>query len=144
MKATAPTQTSRIARCAIPACILLCAAALVLPVVATGSGTPGLPGPRSETSLVFTAATARLVGSTALVPVKCLGPESEQCTGSVTLRANGHKHKSPFALLGGTSQSLAVPVGSSSKLANRRAVAVARTLQPAGRYARSSSVLRLR
>lgn len=143
MKAAARSQASRVARRAIPACIFLCAT-LVLPVVATGSAAPSLPGPRSEVSLVFPAATARLIGSTALVPVKCLGPRIEQCTGTVTLSANGHKHNAPFALVGGTSQSLAVPVDSSGELANRRAVAVARTLEPAGSYARSSGVLRFR
>lgn len=126
---------------------VICAAALLLATVAPAaiaSADPVLPGVRSETSLVFTAETARLVGSTALVPVKCLGPREESCTGTVTLTANGRKHKAPFSVIGGTSQSLAVPVGSGRGLTERRAVAVARTLQPLGDYARSSGVLRFR
>ncbi|HEX8754508.1 MAG TPA: hypothetical protein VF731_13940 [Solirubrobacterales bacterium] len=84
-----------------------------------------------------------MVGSQALVFVRCLGSRASTCNGTLALATRGNKHTVPFAVIGGTGQSLTVPLGPDAERA-KRAVAVARTSQPSGGYARSSEVLRLR
>jgi len=92
------------------ACALawVCLAAAAVPLAASAQSAVDA-GP--EMSLVFTAETARLVGSSALVPVRCLGPQEGLCSGTVTLSVKGRKHKAPFSLVGGSAQNLVVPVG---------------------------------
>jgi len=102
-----------------------------------------VPGGNSEMSLVFSAESAHLVGSSALVPVKCLGSGNGLCNGTVTLTVKGAKHKVPFALVGGSAQTLEVPVGSAGGLSGATAVAVARTQQAVGGYSRATGVLHL-
>jgi hypothetical protein len=96
-----------------------------------------------ESSVIFPSSRGILVGSQAVVPVKCKGTEGSGCSGTLTLKTNGHKHKVPFAMVGGSSQNLTVPLGKDSTTA-RRAFAVALTAQETGAYVRSSGVVRLR
>jgi hypothetical protein len=120
----------------------LCAGALLFaatPAVAAAQSVPLEPA--SPMSLSFASETARLVGSDALVLVKCTGSRNGICNGTVTLSAGGQKHKVPFSVVGGSSQSLVVPVGSSEDLGSTSGLAVARTSQPSGGYRRSSEVL---
>jgi hypothetical protein len=95
----------------------------------------------SETSIEFVRGTADLLGSEALVPVRCNGEQGAACTGVLTLSIAGQKHKAPFSILAGTSQDIAITVGDGDQLSGRRAIAVARTTQSSGRTARSSEVL---
>jgi len=118
---------------------LFALALLALP----GSSAAADPGASSELSLAFPSEKAHLVGSQALVFVKCLGSQANTCNGTLTLTTSGNKHKVPFSVIGGTSQNLTVPLGSDADTA-KRAVAVARTAQGSGGYARSSEVLHLR
>lgn len=120
----------------------LCAVALL------ASAIPAMAAARStvfeapaEMSLYFARGTARLVGPDALILVKCTGSQDGICSGTVTLSAAGHKHKVPFSVVGGSSQSLTVPVGLSKDLSGTSGLAVARTAQPSGGSARSSEVL---
>jgi hypothetical protein len=118
-----------------------------------GSAPGGLAGTASagtafETSspvnLVFTKASATLLGSEALVQVRCEGPRGGICNGTVVLRVQGEKHKVPFAVNGGSRSSLAVSVGAADPLQGKRAVALARTVQRGGGYLRAREVLRLK
>jgi hypothetical protein len=96
----------------------------------------------SETSITFPSARARVVGSNAVVLVKCETAESGTCSGTLTLTVAGKKHKVPFAVIGGSTQNLAIPLGDSCRA--KRAFAVAQTAQETGAYVRSSETLRLR
>lgn len=98
----------------------------------------------SPVNLVFTEASAPLVGSEALVPVRCEGPRSGICNGTVVLRVRGERHKVPFSVSGGSRSSLAVTVGAAHALEGKRAVALARTIQHGGGYLCVREVLRLR
>jgi len=98
----------------------------------------------SETNLGFVRETADLVGSEALVLVRCNGSDGGTCSGTLTLSFSGHRQKAPFSVLAGTSQTVSVPVGRGTRLAGRRTVAVAKTTQSTGRFARSSEVLHFR
>lgn len=98
----------------------------------------------SQMNLVFTEGSARLVGSEALVPVRCEGPRAGICTGTAVLRVAGKKRKVPFSVTGGTRSNLAVTLGRAGSLRGKRAVALARTVQHGGGYASAREVLRLR
>lgn len=98
----------------------------------------------SQMNLVFTEASARLVGSEALVQVRCEGPQSGICNGTAVLKVAGQEHKVPFAVTGGTRSSLAMPLGSADALRGKRAVALAKTVQQRGGYLRAREVLRLK
>jgi hypothetical protein len=125
--------------------IAACAALLVLAAVPTvASARSSIFDVGSETSLSFVRETAELVGPDALVLVRCNGSAGDTCSGTLTLSFSGSSHKAPFSILAGTSQSVSVSVRGADRLAGRRAVAVARTTQPTGRFARSSEVLRFR
>jgi hypothetical protein len=117
----------------------------VLALLASGSAVSAAAGPSqgSGASLTFPSGKAQLVGSQALVLVRCLGPQTAACNGTLTLGTSGHRHKVPFSVFGGTSQSLTVPLGSDAG-AVKRAMAVARTAQQGGGYTRSSEVLHFR
>jgi hypothetical protein len=120
---------------------MLCAAALLaaaVPAIAAGSTVFDTP---SQMSLSFSRGSARLLGRDALVPVRCAGSRSGTCNGTVTLSAGGRKHEVPFAVVGGSGENLTVPIGSHHAAS---ALAVAKTVQPAGGYVRSSEVLRFR
>ncbi len=96
------------------------------------------------TILVFTGEKAPLVGSTALLAVKCLGPRGSLCNGTVVVTVGPRKTKVPFALGGGSRQSLAVPVGVPSDGSRQRGFAVARTAQSSGGLARDTAVITFR
>lgn len=98
----------------------------------------------SQMNLVFTEGSARLVGSQALVQVRCEGPRNGICNGTAVLRAAGKKRKVPFAVTGGARSSLAIPLGSAAALRGKRAVALAKTVQQTGGYLSAREVLRLR
>ncbi|MGD9734078.1 MAG: hypothetical protein AB7V58_00480 [Solirubrobacterales bacterium] len=125
---------------AILATALLLATAI--PAAAADAATPfQAPG---EMSLSFERETARLLGPEALVLVKCTGSPNGICSGTMTLSAAGHQHKAPFSVVVGAVQSLAVHVGSSRARGAGRALAVAKTAQPSGRFVRTTGVLRFR
>jgi hypothetical protein len=98
----------------------------------------------SQMSLVFTSGSARLVGSEALVPVRCEGPRSGICSGAAVLRVAGQKHAVPFSVTGGARQLLAVTLGRADALRGASAVALARTVQQSGGRLHAREVLRLR
>jgi hypothetical protein len=116
-----------------------------LAILASATAVSAAPGPSqgSGASLTFPSGKAQLVGSQALVLVRCLGPQTAACNGTLTLGTSGHKHKVPFSVVGSTSQSLTVPLGGDAG-AVKRAVAVAKTAQQGGGYTRSSEVLHFR
>lgn len=119
----------------------LCALLLLptaIPAIAVASTPFDAP---SEMNLSFASESARLVGHEALVLVRCTGSRNGICSGTVTVSARGRKHKVPFSVVGGSIQSLTVPVGSSRALGATSGLAVARTVQPSGGYVRSSEVL---
>ncbi len=120
----------------------LCAAALLATAAApTTAGARSAFDAPSQMSLSFARGSAQLLGRDALVQVRCAGSRNGTCNGTVILSTGGRKHKVPFAVVGGSSESLTVPVGSHHASS---ALAVAKTVQPAGGYARSSEVLRFR
>lgn len=98
----------------------------------------------SQMNLVFTAGSARIVGSEALIPVRCEGPRSGICSGTAVLKVAGQKHKVPFSVTGGVRQRLAVTLGRDGALRGERAVALARTVQQSGGRLHAREVLRLR
>ncbi|MGV1047767.1 MAG: hypothetical protein ACOYD4_04475 [Solirubrobacterales bacterium] len=128
---------------------LVCSLALLSGSASASAAAPeATAGDGSEMSLEFTRSTARVLGSGALVFVKCSGAGSGLCTGTVALRLGGSSHKVPFSVVGGASQSLVVPLGSDKKAFDRAsgktALAVASTAQPLGDYVETTGVLHLR
>jgi hypothetical protein len=116
----------------------ICAlAALAIPTVAGAAADSDSP----ELSLTFPTREAHLSGSQASVWATCEGPEARVCNGTLTLTRSGKKHEVPFSVISGTNQSLDVPLELDSNA--RRVVAVVKTAQANGVYARSRSVLRL-
>jgi hypothetical protein len=109
-------------------------------------GIPGADGAvassTSSSELTFPSDEAYVEGSRASFWVECSGSETGTCNGTVTLTANGKKHKVPFSVVAGTHQNLSVRVGANST--TKRVVAVARTAQDDGRYVRSWGLLELR
>lgn len=131
---------------------LICTTALLFgsASIATAApvGTQAGSGAESEMSLEFTRSTARVVGSGALVFVKCTGSDAGICTGTVALKLGGSSHKVPFSVVGGCDQSLVVPLGSDRKAfdraGGRTALAVASTAQPLGDYVETTGVLHIK
>jgi hypothetical protein len=121
---------------------LLALATLAAP--AAGRIAPPAFGAGSATSLIFSGRAAQVVGDTALVPVRCLGPRRGICSGTATLAFAGARHKAPFSVAGGRAGDIAVPIGRHADLGGRRAVAVARTAQTTGRLDRASAVIHFR
>ena len=135
------------ARLATLAGAAVLAAAILAPASAAAEGTPeSVLGPRM--SLVFTKDTAQVIGDKALVSVKCLGSQSGTCVGTVSLDVEGAGHKVPFSVFGGRKQNLVVPLGSeadrTARSADRRALALASTLQPLGPCHEAERALRLK
>lgn len=112
-------------------------AALAIPAVAGAAGSDSPP----ELSLTFPTKEAHLSGSQASVWATCEGPEARVCNGTLTLTRGGSKHQVPFSVISGTNQSLDVPVSVDSNA--KRIVAVVKTEQANGAFARSRFVLRL-
>lgn len=121
---------------------LLLVAAVPAPAGAE-TASESLYGPSMR--LTFADPDARLVGAGAVVSVRCVGPVSGSCTGTVSMRVAGAAHKVAFSVLGGRRQQLVVPLGADRKqLAKKRATAVARTMQPLGSDRHQRRVLRLK
>jgi hypothetical protein len=112
--------------------------ALAIPVTAGAAAGSDSP---PELSLTFPTREAHLSGSQASVWATCEGPEARVCDGTLTLTTSGSKHKVPFSVIAGTNQSLDVPLGADATA--KRIVAVVRTAQANGVYARSRAVLNL-
>ncbi|HUB99319.1 MAG TPA: hypothetical protein VMS11_05795 [Solirubrobacterales bacterium] len=122
-------------------------AALALPAAASAeTAAEYVSGPRM--TLTFARDTVRLTGAGAVVSVKCNGPGSGVCAGTVSLEIEGASHKVPFSVMGGQRRSLVVPLGDgaseSSDTSVRRALATASTMQPLGTPALSEQVLRIK
>lgn len=123
----------------------LCVAALLASAVPAGSAAGSSPfDGGSPMSLVFMRPTARVVGSEALVSVKCVGSRNAICSGTVSISIAHRRHQAPFSVGGGSRQSLAVPVGPRRAVGNALGRAVASTTQPSGGYVRIREALRFR
>ena len=118
----------------------ICALAILAILGAAGAAAGSNKPP--ELSLAFPTGEAHLSGSQASVWATCRGPEARVCNGTLTLTTSGNKHGVPFSVIAGTNQRLTVPLGADST--TRRIVAIVRTKQANGVYARSRAVLRLR
>lgn len=96
-------------------------------------------------TLSFSGHSAKLVGTGAVVSVRCRGPKSGTCAGTVTLSVGGGDHRVAFSVLGGHRQSLVVPLGrKSGQSAKQRVRAVAETVQDLGACHETERFLRLR
>lgn len=122
-------------------------AALATPAVASAeSASDFVSGPRM--TLVFARDTARETGAGAVLPVKCLGPRSGVCAGTLSLEFDGQAYKAPFSVMGGHRQFQVVPLGAAATESRdtgpQRAVATASTMQPLGTPVLTEQVLRLK
>jgi hypothetical protein len=97
-------------------------------------------------SVEFTRRHASVVGSRAVVFVRCTGTAAATCDGTLALRGIRGSHKVPYSIEVGEEQALAVPLGDQSGSVPRggKAHAVSRTLQLSGSTVRTSRVLRVR
>lgn len=116
--------------------------ALVVFAIPAAAGAAGDSDSPPEMSLAFPTKEAHLSGSQVSVWSTCRGPEARVCNGTLTLTTSGNKHSVPFSVVSGTNQSLTVPLGVDSKA--RRIVAVVKTEQASGAYARSREILSFR
>jgi hypothetical protein len=122
-------------------------AALATPAVASAeSAAAFVGGPRM--TLVFARDTAHLTGAGAVVSVKCVGPRSGACAGTISLELGGQTFKAPFSVLGGRRQNQVVPLGAvagaSRDAGSQRVFATASTMQPLGAPALTEQVLRVK
>jgi hypothetical protein len=101
--------------------------------------------PPAPMSVEFTRRRASLIGSRALVFVRCGGVVAQTCEGTLVLNGLGGAHKVPYLIDRGESQALAVPIGDGTSVdRGSRARVVARTMQLTGGTVRTSSILRVR
>jgi hypothetical protein len=130
----------------LAAATTILATAAVPALASAESAADYVSGP--QMTLVFAGETTRDTGPGAVVSVKCNGPRSGVCTGTVSLDLGGQTHKAPFSVLGGHRQNVVVPLGGdgtdSGDSGPRRALAVASTMQPLGPCALTEQVLRLK
>jgi hypothetical protein len=143
-KSSMGTLKGRLATLAVASTIL---ATVALPATASAeTAADFVGGPRM--TLVFARDTARETGAGAVVSVRCNGPRSGVCAGTISLELDGQNHKVPFSVMGAHRQSLVVPLGAdatdSADSGPRRALAVASTMQPLGPCALAEQVLRLK
>jgi hypothetical protein len=142
--AAAWSRSSKRARAGLAA---LAAAALLgatLGPAAAGAetGAESLYGPSMR--LAFSGHRVQLVGSGAVVPVRCKGPRSGSCTGTVSLHFAGVTHKAAFSVAGGHRQSVVVPLGADrDRVGTQRLRAVASTVQPLGSCRHAQRLLHL-
>ncbi|HVY97631.1 MAG TPA: hypothetical protein VHA54_11785 [Solirubrobacterales bacterium] len=123
---------------------LVCAtAALAVAAPAAASAEAPFGAATAPVSANFARPVAKVVGNQALVQLHCAGSRLGVCSGTISVAAAGARHQVPFSVLGGTSDSVAVPVARGA-LDSGRGIAVARTAQPAGGFAQATEVLRLR
>ncbi|HET7445400.1 MAG TPA: hypothetical protein VFJ57_12145 [Solirubrobacterales bacterium] len=143
-KSSIGTLKARLATLAAASTIL---AAVALPAAASAeTAAEYVSGPRM--ALTFARDTARLTGAGAVVSVKCNGPRSGVCAGTLSFEIEGASHKAPFSVMGGQRRSLVVPLGDgaaeSSDSGARRALATASTMQPLGAPSLTEQVLRVK
>jgi hypothetical protein len=130
-----------LAAVALAAAVLL--TALAPAAASAGGAQDSIYGP--SMSLSFVGASARLVGTGAVVSVRCAGSRRGSCAGTVSLRFAGSTHKVAFSVAGGRRQNLVVPLGADrGRIGKHRVRAVARTVQPLGSCRESRRLLRLR
>lgn len=142
--APAPTTLTNFRKPGRRLAALLCASAalaVAAPVAASAEAPFGAAS--APVSANFARPVAKVVGNQALVQLHCAGSHLGVCSGTVSVAAAGKRHEVPFSAIGGTSTSVAVPVAHRA-LRRGRAIAVARTVQAAGGFARATEVLRLR
>lgn len=116
-------------------CALVAVAALVAPTAASAHSDFPASG-----SLYFGKASAKVVGQTALVPVKCVGIKGSTCSGTISLSAGSSQTEAPFSVTSGGNRTVAIPV---SGAAGDSVIATANSVQSDGSYATSTEVLRL-
>jgi hypothetical protein len=116
-------------------CAVVAAAALAIPMSASAS----LP---ATGSLYFAKSTAKLVGDTALVPVRCVGAKGSTCSGTLSIQAGGTTTEAPFSVTSGGNRTVSIPTAGASS--GSSVVATAETVQVSGAYATATEVLRLR
>lgn len=122
----------------------LCGAAGFLAVVGPQAvAQPLVPG-AGPTNLSITSEEARLVGSEALIAVRCEGPDTALCSGTLRVSVAGQTRNAPFSVFAGSRQSLDVSLGRGLARHARRAVAVANTVQASGGSSQSRAVLHFR
>jgi hypothetical protein len=117
-------------------CATAIVAALVIPAAAGAKQAFPATG-----SLYFAKATAKVVGQTALIPVKCVGPKGATCSGTISLGTDSASTEAPFSVTSGGNRTIAVPT---TATAGESVVAVAETAQSSGAYQTTTEVLRLR
>ena len=96
----------------------------------------------ADTNLSISGGTARLVGTKALIAVECEGPRDGLCSGRLSVSSRGQTRTAPYSVFAGSHQSLPVSLGHGFAGPGRAAVAVARTTQSAGGFARSRAIIR--
>jgi hypothetical protein len=116
-------------------CALLLVAALVPAAAGAHTGFP------ATGSLYFGKPTAKVVGQTAIVPVKCVGAKGSTCSGTISLSSDSVSTEAPFTVTSGGNRTVAIPVASAAGTA---VVATAQTAQADGSYLTTTEVLRLR
>jgi hypothetical protein len=116
----------------------LCALLLVAALVAPAAGAHSFP---ATGSLYFGKPTAKVVGQTAIVPVKCVGPKGSTCTGTIALSSGASSTEAPFTVTSGGNRTVTVPVAAGT---GTTVVATAQSVQSDGAYVTSTEVLRLR
>jgi hypothetical protein len=119
--------------------LLAAISALAIFGIPAAAGAAGSDSP--ELSLTFPTGDAHRSGSQTSVWVTCDGPEARVCNGTLTLTRSGNKHEVPFSVISGTNQSLSVPLAAEATA--KRVVAVVKTAQDNGAYARSRAFLQL-
>jgi hypothetical protein len=135
---TPPAHLSLSSKTFLAGLAALCALALLAIPGAAGAAA-GSDSP--ELSLSFPTGDAHRSGSQTSVWVTCDGPEARVCNGTLTLTRSGDKHQVPFSVISGTNQSLSVPLATEATA--KRVVAVVKTAQDNGAYARSRAFLDL-
>lgn len=138
------------------ALLALALAAAPASMAETAAAPPAAESPAAESegatqeppamSVEFTRRRAGLVGSRALVFVRCSGSIAETCEGTLVLSGLGGAHKVPYSIAREQHEVLAVPLGPAGESAPHGAKlrAVSHTLQLSGGTVSESSLLRIR
>jgi len=94
--------------------------------------------------LEFAGDTAASAGGQVAVPVECVGGPTGFCSGSLTLSWHGQRSTSSFAVQGGSSDTVAVPLPEGASGRQAKIGAVATTTQPLGAAVTRRAILHLR
>lgn len=141
MKTLSEIKRSRTRRAILGA---LCGAVLLASLVAS-EATAMPPGPSGgPTTLSFVNEQARLVGSQALVLVRCEGPQDSICSGTLRLSFAGTTRTTPVSVVAGSQQNLDVSLGHTPPAHSKSALAVLSAVQSSGAPAQSRAVLHFR